>query len=504
MTSGSCSHGVAVLLALTACVAARAATEQRPNIVYILADDMGYGDVRCYNPECKVPTPSIDRLASEGIRFTDAHSGAANCSPTRYGILTGRYSWRTRMRSGVLAAYDPPLIADGRLTVPLLLKQHGYRTACIGKWHLGWDWPRRGEKIAYDQPLRGGPISRGFDYFFGMHLPNIQPYCFIENGRILGELTATSEKLTLNGEPMLNGAPGPMVPGWKFDAILPTITEKAVRYLAEAAQSSSPFFLYFPLTSPHTPIAPSPRFLGKSGISTIADLMMETDWAVGEVLDALEKHGFAKNTIVFFATDNGHEDNVSIGSLIKAGHSVSGPFRGYKRHSWEGGHRVPFVVRWPGVVKPGTVSSEPICLSNLVATCAEIFGDKLPANAAEDSFSILPLLKGEVRREPTHPAIVHQASNGTLALRQGRWKVIMGELPAKGEVASPDKLLDLESDPGETRDVASQHPEIVERLRKTLAATIENGRSTPGPAQKNDGDVPLRIKLKPGAPPSTP
>lgn len=460
-----------------------AAEAARPNIVYVLADDFGYGDAKCFNPDAKIPTPHIDRLAGEGMRFTDAHSGSAVCSPTRYGILTGRYAWRTNLRRGVLQPYDPPLIAADRLTVPGLLKQHGYHTACIGKWHLGWDWPKSGGEVVFDQPIDGGPTARGFDYYFGTHVPNHPPYCFIENDRTVGQPTAMKEVRDRNGRP------GPMLPGWKFDAILPTLAERAVQYLGERAKSDEPFFLYLPLTSPHEPVAPSARFRGKSGISDVADFMMETDWALGEVLNALDEHKLADNTLVFFTCDNGHSSYTGLPTLQKAGHSVSGPLRGFKGDIWEGGHRVPFVVRWPGRVKAGTTCDQTICHTNLLATCAEILEAKLPAAAGEDSFSIVPLMSGKAADPSIYPSVVHQASNGTLAIRRGPWKLVMG--PPGGS----DQLYDLKKNLPETKNVAADQPKVAEELAVLLQRAIDEGRTTPGAEQKNDVAVPLRIAL---------
>jgi arylsulfatase A-like enzyme len=465
---------------------ARGQDVSRPNIVYILADDYGYGDASCYNADSKIATPSVDRLAAEGMRFTDAHSGSSVCSPTRYGILTGRYAWRTSLRRGVLQPYDPPLIAADRLTVPALLKRNGYHTACIGKWHLGWDWPQRGGEVVFDQPIAGGPTARGFDYYFGTHVPNHPPYVFIENDRTVGQPTAMKEVRDLNGRP------GPMLPGWKFDAILPTLAEKAIAYIGERAKEDNPFFLYFPLTAPHEPIAPSERFRGKSGISDLADFMLETDWAVGQVLDALDKHGLANKTLVIFTCDNGHAKYTGLPALEKAGHKVSGPLRGYKSDIWEGGHRVPFVARWPGKIAPRSTCDATICHTNLIATCAEILGEKLPADAGEDSTSILPLLLGKRPEQPVFPAVVHQAADGTLAVRRGQWKLILGAATADG-AHEPDQLYDLAADIVETRDVAADHPAEVAALRELLASYIDQGRSTPGAAQKNDIKVPLRL-----------
>lgn len=446
------------------------------NIVYVLADDLGYGDVRCYNPMSKIPTPNVDRLAAEGLRFTDAHSASAVCSPTRYGILTGRYCWRTRLQSGVLGPYDPPLIERERLTVAKLLQRHGYHTACVGKWHLGWDWPRQDGNVVFDRAIASGPTTRGFDTYFGTDVPNYPPYCFLANDRTLGQPTAQKEMRDLNGRP------GPMLPDWKFDAILPTLAEKAVAYIGERAADKKPFFLYFPLTSPHEPIAPSERFRGKSGISELADFLMETDWAVGEVLKALDQHGLNDNTLVVFTSDNGHAPYTGLPALLKAGHMPSGPLRGYKGDIWEGGHRVPFVVRWPGTVKPGTVCEATICHNNLLATCAALLAVPVPVDAGEDSFSILPLLRGEQPAEPTHPAIMHHSVSGQFAIRRGPWKLVnlKAHKPRPGEQPKDDwQLFDLRNDLAEKENVAEKHPHVVQELQEQLAGYQKNGRSRP-------------------------
>jgi len=470
--------------------------DQPPNIVYVLADDFGYGDAACYNPKAKIPTPHIDRLAKEGMRFTDAHSGSAVCSPTRYGILTGRYAWRTRLRAGVLGPYDPPLIAADRLTVPAFLKHNGYHTACIGKWHLGWNWPMKDGKVVFDEAIKAGPTGRGFDMYFGTDVPNYPPYCFINNDRTVGQPTGMKEVRDLDGRP------GPMLPGWKFDAILPTLAEKSAEYIGQRAKDGKPFFLYFPLTSPHEPIAPSAKFRGKSGISDLADFIMESDWALGEVLKAIDDNKLAENTLVIFTCDNGHAKYTGLPALQKAGHEPSGPLRGYKTDIYEGGHRVPFIARWPGKVKAGTTCDEPICHTNLLATCASIIGKKLPDNAGEDSFSILDLLLGKKLEKPTHPAVVHQSAGGVLAIRQGNWKLIMG--PDAGSSAKqvdpikgPDvQLYDLARDLGETKNVTGENAEIVKKLREQLQQIIDNGRSNEGPVQTNDGKVPIARPVK--------
>jgi arylsulfatase A len=485
-----CSFIAGAFLGIAPAIFAAEAT--RPNIVYVLADDFGYGDARCFNPDSKIPTPHIDRLAAEGMKFTDAHSGSSVCSPTRYGILTGRYAWRTKLRRGVLVPYDPPLIAADRLTVPGFLKQHGYHTGCVGKWHLGWEWPLKDGQPAFDGPVPGGPCGRGFDYYFGPDVPNHPPYIFRENDRFLGVPSALKETRDLNGRP------GPMLPGWKFDAILPALAEKSAAYIDARAKDKQPFFLYVPLTSPHEPVAPSAAFRGKSGISDLADFLMETDWVLGEVLAALDRNKLVENTLVFFTCDNGHATYTGLPALERAGHKVSGPLKGYKTNIWEGGHRVPFVARWPGQIKPAASCTQTICHTNLLATCAEVLGAKLPENAGEDSFSILPLLRGAEGERPATPAVVHQAADGTLAIRQGKWKLVMRPAVAMAKGASADQLYDLEADLAETRNVAADNSVVVRQLTELLQKYIDNGRSAPGPAQKNDVPVPIRVAAAAG------
>ncbi|MDP7304722.1 MAG: arylsulfatase, partial [Pirellulaceae bacterium] len=336
------------------------AANDRPNIVIVLADDFGVGDIQAHYPENKISTPHLDRLVREGTSFTDAHSPSAVCSPTRYGLLTGRYAWRTRLQEWVIAAYEPPLITEHRPTLPSLLKEHGYDTACIGKWHLGWEWAgpqssrmtevRNGQKTLqwdFTKPMRGGPTQRGFDYFFGVDLPNLPPFTFIENDRVVTQPTERYKFDPSEGIVLPKGFVGsPIAPGWRFQEILPEITRRAVQHIHDQAKQETPFFLYFSMTSPHEPIVPSRDFRGKSGIAPIADFVMETDWSAGQVIKAIDDAGIADNTIVIFTADNGHSHYTGWKELVDAGHMPSGPYRGHKGDVWEGGHRVPLVIRW--------------------------------------------------------------------------------------------------------------------------------------------------------------
>jgi arylsulfatase A len=488
----------------------------KPNIVFILADDLGYGDVYCYNKKSKISTPNLDRLASEGTRFTDAHAPTSVCTPTRYAILTGRYSWRTRLQRGVLGPWGKPLIAPGRLTVASLLKQNGYATACIGKWHLGWDWPAKDGKqpgsgkdglsnVDFEKPVADGPTTRGFDYYFGTDVPNFPPYCFVENDRAVGIPT-----LHDTGRADGFNHPGPMAPGWRLVSILPELTRRAVTWVEESAKSGKPFFLYLPLTSPHYPVVPAPEFKGKSKAGEFGDFVFQTDWTVGQVLDALHRSGVADNTLVIFTSDNGPEitGEVNPGAYDRAQqfhHYSMGDLRGAKRDTWEGGHRVPFVACWPGKIKPGTVSGETICHVDFMATVAALLGAQLPPSAGEDSFNLLPLLLGEEHARPARPATVHHSGSGKFAIRKGDWVLIDAptgdDNGAKGEPQwlkdergyakhnLPGELFNVHDDVSERRNQFTECPEVVRELKALLEKYKRDGRSTPGARQRNDVEV---------------
>ncbi len=398
-----------------------AAETARPNIVYILADDLGYGDAGCYNSASKIPTPCIDHLAHEGMRFTDAHSPSAVCTPTRYALLTGRYAWRTRLQRNVIGSFAPPLIAEKQLTVAGMLREKGYATACIGKWHLGWGWPKPGDggKRDFTQPISDGPTARGFDSYFGTDVPNYPPYCFIENDRTVGIPSIAAPV----GRDAFNIA-GPMVPDWKLVEVLPGLQKRAVAYIEKAAKSGQPFFLYLPLTSPHYPVLPMATFRGKSRAGDYGDFVLQTDTLVGEVLDALKHGGVADNTLVIFTSDNGPEVSGEVKNgvydrLKDFGHASMGTLRGAKRDAWEGGHRVPFIARWPGKIAAGSTSNETICHVDLMATLAAKLDVKLPADAGVDSVNILPALLGEKRNAPLREATVHHSGQGKFAIRRG-------------------------------------------------------------------------------------
>ncbi len=471
------------LLLLISPSALRAAAAARPNILYILADDLGYGDVQALNPERgKIKTPHLDKLAAQGMAFTDAHSGSSVCTPTRYGLLTGRYAWRTRLQNGVLDGASKPLIAADRLTVAALLKQHGYFTAAVGKWHLGMNLPPA-QKLA--EPITEGPLARGFDYFFGISASlDMPPFAFIENDRYTEAPTAQKQWLRK----------GAAAPGFEAVDVLPALSRKTVEIIGQRAadaRAGKPFFIYLPLTSPHTPILPTSEWQGKSGLGAYGDFVMQTDAAVGEIFGALEKTGLAESTLVIFTSDNGCSPAAGTGNLEKQGHFASGQFRGFKADIWEGGHRVPFLVRWPGKVKAGSQNTRLICHTDLMATCADVVGAKLPDNAGEDSVSFLPALLGTDKPAP-RDAVVHHSIQGKFAIRRGQWKLALcagsGGWSKGGGPESP-QLYDFDADPGETKNLAAEKPGIVAELTALMEKFVTEGRSTPGPKQANDVPV---------------
>lgn len=504
-----------LVVGLSGALVARAA--DRPNIVYILCDDLGYGDVRCLNPQGKIATPHLDRLAGGGMIFTDAHSNSSVCSPTRYGVMTGRYAWRSPLKTHVLGGLSPRLIEPGRLTVAAMLKQQGYHTACVGKWHLGMNWvvlpgksvselsietPDQVHNVDYARPTTQGPNSVGFDYYYGISASlDMVPYTFIENDRVV-ELPTVEKKF-----PMMQGREGgftrlgPAAPSFDAVDVLPKLVDKAVAYIGErsaAAKAGQPFFLYLPLASPHTPIVPRPEWNGKSGLNPYADFVMQTDAGIGQVLDALAQYGLERDTLVILTSDNACSPQAKFDELLAQGHNPSYVFRGTKADIYDGGHRVPFIVRWPARVRPGASCDQIVCLTDFMATAAAITGARVPENAGEDSVSILPALLGEANSR-LREAIVHHSINGSFSIRQGSWKLEL--CPGSGGWSRPKpgvddtsalpliQLYDLATDIGEQKNLQAEHPEIVERLTKLLEKYVAEGRSTPGATQANTTPV---------------
>lgn len=475
-------------------------SSEKPNIVYILADDLGYGDLSCLNPESKIQTPTIDRLASEGMILTDVHSGSAVCTPTRYGILTGRYAWRTRLKSGVLWGYSPPLIEEGRLTVASFLQEQGYRSAVIGKWHLGLGWhttdgnppsdrqDEPGIHVDFTKLIQKGPNAYGFDYFFGIPASlDMDPYVYMENDRVVELPTLTTETHKPGQPDFWRG--GKIAPGFKHIEVLEKLTEKAVGFIEDHVQNhpARPFFLYFPLPAPHAPVLPNLAFQGKSQAGTYGDFVVEVDWTVEQVLQALARLDIAGNTLVLFTSDNGPE-RFMLRRKEEYNHYSAHFYRGMKRDVWEGGHRVPFIARWPGNIKAGTQSDETLCLTDLMATVADILDIALPENTGEDSYSMLPALLGQPLEDPLREATVHHSSQGEFAIRHGPWKLCLtpnsggNRYPEGPNAPGPDdppmQLYNLVEDPGETRNLYDWHPEIVARLSSLLERYKTSGRST--------------------------
>ena len=438
-------------LLLAPLAALHAADAPKPNIVFVLFDDMGYGQPQSYNPRSALRTPNLDKLATQGMRFTDAHSAAAVCTPTRYGVLTGRYPSRIG-QFGVLTTFSKPIIPTSRMTVASLLKQHGYATACIGKWHLGMNWvdrkPGTEKEVPIGAKMTGGPNTLGFDYFFGFtHARNIGT--IVEQDRVVAHVEEVENQ--------------------------PLMIKKAVEWIG-ARKKDEPFFLYFPMCPPHTPVVPSPEYAGKSGAQDLVkkdpkygDWVFQGDAMLGELMAALDKNKLADNTLIIATSDNGAE------------HRAYAPLRESKRSIYEGGHRVPFIARWPGKVKPGSVNDHTVCLNDLIATAAGIVGAKIPDNASEDSVSLLPELLGTAK-DGVREATIHQSAGGDLAIRQGPWKMIFHK-------GGQRELYNLQNDLSETKDVLAANGEVAAKLTALMQRYIAEGRSTAGAAQKNDFDL---------------
>lgn len=470
---------LATLLLIASC--ALAVADSKPNIVYIICDDLGYGDIQCLAPETsKIPTPNADQLALEGMTFTDAHSGSSVCTPTRYGIMTGRYSWRTKLQKGVVTGFAPCLIDKDRMTVAGFLKQQGYATAIVGKWHLDFQYldPESGEAYSQKQhktppvgaKIPDGPLHRGFDYYHGFHhARNME--AVIEDDKVIAH------------DDVVN--------------MLPRLTEKSVAYIDSRAGKEEPFFLYVPLGSPHTPIVPSDEWKGKSGLGEYGDFVMQTDNVVGEISKALERNGFTENTLVIFTSDNGCSKAAGIPKLAEQGHIVSANLRGSKADIWDGGHRVPFLVRWPGKVEAGSNSDQLICLTDLFATVTDILGQSILGQTCEDSVSFLPALSGK-KIESTRNGVIHHSFSGHFAYRQGPWKLLLARASGgwsspkeneAGKDAPKGQLYHMRKDIGETNNLFEKNPEKVEVLLGLLKADVSRGRSTNGPESKNDVPV---------------
>jgi arylsulfatase A len=480
---------------------------KKPNIVFILADDMGYGDVGAFNPGSKIPTPNLDRLASEGIRFTDAHS-ASYCVPTRYALLTGRYMWRTRLGSGGnMANFAGSLIEPGRITLPEMLRREGYFTALVGKWHQGIDWKLHDEserevirthpnyqdfkKIDFTAPALRGPKDSGFDYSFGTAgSAEMNPATFIENNVVSVIPTLTAARVKARRGEWYGRDDNIIAEGYTMDALVPTLSAKALDVLEKVAvDPARPFFLYYAMTTPHNPIVPNKEFVGASRAGAYGDFVVELDNHIGRLLQKLAVLGIEKQTIIFFTSDNGPVNRTQgyrqqwvRGDTLIYGHSCNGPFSGWKASLHEGGHRVPFIVRWPGRIKPGEVCSTTILINDVIPTVAELLNVQLDRDTAEDGISFLPALTGKRRPASFHEAIVHNHSDGTFAIRQGSYKLIVNGPKTNAQVIDDSHpvtfvLHDLQADPKETTDISNAHPGIVKPMHALLKKYVRDGRS---------------------------
>jgi arylsulfatase A len=499
-------YSLSSLIALTTAQNADA-KPQIPNIVIIYADDMGYGDLSCQNPDSKIPTPNLDKLASEGMRFTDAHSSSGISSPSRFGLLTGMYHWRRQ--HGIVNSFGKPFFKDSDITLPQVLKSNGYTTACIGKWHLGWDWEFKnepsgeteqlGKNVKYYQPedidwckpVKGGPLARGFDYYFGDGTINFPPYTWIENDSILEIPTESMLESTIGFETKEGRwefRAGPKVKDWNPYKVLPTLTTKTVEWIKNRKENE-PFFLYLALPSPHAPIIPNDEFDNSSKAGAYGDFVVQTDWVAGQVLQALKEKGLDKNTIVIFSADNGTEHYAWKRAEIY-GHFSMGNDRGLKQDVYEGGHHVPFIVKWPGKTKAGSVSDEVISQVDLMATLAGIAGIKLPENAAVDSYDITPILKGKQHRKPFREATVHNTWADKWAIRKGDWLFINSstgstrkmpdsfvKLRGYVDFNTPGLLFNMKEDSEQRVNLYDKYPEKVKELEQLLKEYTTSNRT---------------------------
>jgi len=478
----------------------------KPNIIYILADDMGIGDVKIYDNNCKFPTPNIDKMAKEGIRFTDTHTSSSVCTPTRYGILTGRYAWRTRLKTGVTQGFSNHLIEKGRTTVASYLKSKGYATAMVGKWHLGMDWTstdgkeveqKFGKNTDLTKPIKNGPNSVGFDYYFGISASlNMAPHAFIENENVLGDLFYAQDQKQLKGNNLKQARPGWAAKGFQQDEVMQTFTDKTIGWMEDHQKENpqEPFFVYLPLNAPHSPIVPSDKFKGKSRLAPHGDFCMDVDDTVGQIIKAVEALGISENTLIVFTADNGVSPQANLKLLEKKGHYSSSKYRGVKGTLYEGGHRVPFVVKWPKEIKKGQITDYLSCTTDLLATVYDIAGDKLPDTIGEDSKSFLPVLKGKKLKDESRNAIVHHSDGGYFSIRKDKWKLVFHEGAGSRRIDPKDKpvinpgelqLFNMEIDEVESTNVALENPKVVIELKKLMATLISEGRSTPGKKQES-------------------
>jgi arylsulfatase A-like enzyme len=444
-------------------------------------------------------------MAAQGMTFRDAHASSAVCTPSRYSILTGRYNWRSTLKQGVNMGYTPHLLEEGRMTVASFLRENGYHTACFGKWHLGMDWPlkdggyaagdRDAEQVDFGKPVANGPTTCGFDTFYGISASlDMAPYVYIRDDRVT-ELPTGYSRGHKGKEFWRDGV---IAPDFEHEDVLPNLTRRVVEHIGARAQSDQPFFIYFPLPAPHTPILPLPEFRGKSGTNAYGDFCLQVDDTVGQVMRALAANGVRDDTILVFTTDNGCSPMADLPELAAVGHYPSYHFRGHKADIYEGGHRIPLFVQWPNGIRAASVCDRTVCLSDLIRTMSDILGVPLPEDAGEDSVSNLPAWEERDGDAPPREAVVHHSIDGSFSIRQGRWKLELcpgsggwsdpkpGEEP---EGAPPIQLYDLEADIGERANLQDRHADVVKRLKALLTQYVRDGRSTPGAPQRNTGPL---------------
>jgi len=471
-----------------------------PNVILVMADDLGIGDLTATNSDCKIKTPRLQQLADEGITFLDAHTPSSVCTPTRYGLLTGRYNWRSRLARGVLSGTSEHLIPAERPTLGHLMKAAGYQTAMIGKWHLGWDWHKEGKTIDFTKPVVNGPDINGFDTYYG-HCGSLDmpPYVWVDTGKVTA-VPVREEGVTKQEDRYGWYRKGPIGPDFDIPQVLPHLFDKSIAYVqakTAAARAGTPFFLYLPLPAPHTPIVPIPPFKDASGLNPYADFVMQVDHLMGRLLDAVKAAGLDENTLVIFTSDNGCSPEANFPLLAEHGHDPSGPFRGHKADIYEGGHRVPLLARWPGTIPPARTTNTLACLTDIYSTLAEVTGQPRATVGGEDGFSLLPVLTGT--GESARDTLISHSIDGSFAIRQGPWKLCLcrgsggwsapKENNAKKQGLPPLQLFDLTNDPAEATNVAADHPAEVSRLLQLLNRQVAAGRCSPGKPLANDRKV---------------
>lgn len=468
-----------------------------PNVIVVMADDLGIGDISPTNPDCKIRTPHLQKMANEGVTFLDAHTPSSVCTPTRYGLLTGRYNWRSRLARGVLNGRSDHLIPTDRATLGHLMRSAGYHTAMIGKWHLGWDWHKTDTEIDFTKPVKNGPDINGFDQYYG-HCGSLDmpPYVWVDTGQVTA-VPDREEGVTKQEDPYGWYRKGPIGSDFKIEAVLPHLFDKSIAHVNDRAKTEKPFFLYLALPAPHTPIVPVAPFKGSSGINPYADFVIQTDHHMGQLFAAIQEAGLDENTLVLFTSDNGCSPQANFDVLKEHGHHPSANFRGHKADIYEGGHRVPLIARWPGQISGGRTTKAMACLTDIYATLEAISGQTTQATGGEDGFSLVPVFNGA--QASKRETLISHSIGGSFAIRQGQWKLCLSagsggwsaprEKDAKEQGLPPMQLFNLDEDPGETKNLVAVEPDKVQALLRLLDQEVRNGRCTPGEAVANDRDV---------------